>query len=809
MSESGRGWWSWVLSGGARRRALALVTASVLLVGVGVALGTPVSLAPGPQPDGTGFTSQGWHVTPAGTQTKVGNGPLGVAMSPDGSLVLVVTGGYRNQSIKAVDPSTGTVTQSIGTTRAGWGHTHGYYVGVAFAPDGARAYASDGEDAIHVFRVADGALTEKPEITMPRHSWPAGLAISADGARAYVAANLGDEVVAVDLASKETLFTVPVGHRPYGVALNHDGSRAFVSNWGGSTVSVVDTATGDAIDEIPVGRHPSALALSPVSDELYVADTDADTVSVLDTETATVLRTIDLRPYADARIGVSPNALAVSPDGGTLYAANAGNNDVAVIDLGSPGTTAAADVVAGLIPTGWYPDGVALDPSGSTLFVTNMYGLGVGPVEPGRYIAGLMRGTLSTIAVPSPGQLATYTQQVAENNRFDQPSPVVTDNPIPSQPDDVSPIEHVIYVLKENRTYDQVLGDLKRGNGDASFTMFPAEVTPNQHRLARRFVTLDNFFTDGAVSADGWAWSTEAYSNTYVNKNWPPDYGVYGRPYDFGGFGDEETASIVGEPDDSFLWDRLAQAGISYLNYGFFMNARPRELDAMPNLTGHTNPDYPGWALSIPDQDRIDIWLKEFRHFERCECLPTMEFVYLPRDHTVGSATEMPGPTAMVADNDLALGRLVEAVSHSEYWPSTAIFVVEDDAQDGPDHVSGYRTIAQVISPYTQTGSLDSTFYSTVSMLRTMELILGVPPLTQFDAKATPMYASFTSTPNLRPYGAAKPKASLTALNPASAPMARISSGLDWSSPDASDEDVLNRAIWKSVMGRHAPMPSD
>jgi YVTN family beta-propeller protein len=791
------------------RCALALVTGAALLLNAGIARSTVVSPPPGPQPDGTGITAQGWHLTPAGTQTSVGNGPLAVAISPDGSMVLVATGGYRNQSIEVVDPSTDSVTQTISTVRAGWGHTHGYSVGVAFSPDGSTAYASDGpKDGIHVFVVADGSLTEEPEVSLPSRSWPAGFAISSDGARAYVAANLAGAILGVDLSSGATLFTAPVGHRPYGVALNHSGSRAFVSNWGGNTVSMVRTSTGRTIDKIRTGRHPSALALNPVSDELYVANTDADTVSVIDTEASTVLRTIDLRPYPDARMGASPNALTVSPDGATLYVANAGNNDIAVVELAAPGTTTEGDVVAGLIPTGWYPDGVVLDPSGSTLFVTNMYGLGTGPVQPGRYIAGLMRGSLSRIAVPNPGELAQYTLQVAENDRFEEPLPIVTDSPIPSQLGDASPIEHVIYVLKENRTYDQVLGDMRRGNGDPSYAMFPAEVTPNQHRLARRFVTLDNFFTDGAVSADGWAWSTEAYANTYVNKNWPSDYGVYGRPYDFGGFGDEETAGVVGKPDDSFLWDRLAQAGISYRNYGFFMNARPRDLDSMPNLTGHTNPDYPGWALWIPDQVRIDVWLDEFRHYERCGCLPSVEFVYLPRDHTVGSATTMPKPTAMVADNDYALGRLVEAVSHSAYWPSTAIFVVEDDAQDGPDHVSGYRTVALAISPYSQTGTVDPTFYSTVSMLRTMELILGVPPLTQFDARATPMYGAFTSTPNLRPYTAAVPRRSLTALNQVGAPMGRISSRLDWSSPDASDEDVLNLAIWRSVMGRLTPMPT-
>jgi YVTN family beta-propeller protein len=778
-----------------------------LAVSVGIAGAESPAPAPGPQPDGTAITPEGWHVTPAGEQSDLGSNPVALAVSPDGSQFIVTNAGYRKQSIQAIDASTGAVTQTIGTTNTGWAHTRGYYAGVAYSPDGASAYASDGpEDGIHVFSVDAGALTEQPEIAFTRHSWPAGIAVSDDGSRAYIAANMADELLVVDLSTGETAATASVGHRPFGVALNHAGSLAFVTNWGGNTVSVVRTKTARVVDTIRVGLHPSALALSPTSDELYVANTDSDTVSVIDTATSLVLREIDLRPYAGARIGTSPNGLAVSPDGSTLYVANAGNNDVAVVKLAPLGSTVSLDRVTGLIPTGWYPSAVALDGTGSTLLVLNMHGLGTGPVSPKQYIGAQMQGTLSRIPVPNPGQLAAYTAQVSENDRFVLPPSPVIGNPIPSQPGDTSPIKHVIYVLKENRTYDQVLGDLKRGNGDPSYEMFPASVTPNQHRLARRFVTLDNFYTDGAVSADGWAWSTEAYANSYVEKNWPPNYGIYGHLYDFGGFGSDETAGLPGRPGNSFLWDRLAQAGISYRNYGYFVNGDAVVPKSMPNLRGHTDHDYPGWDLGIPDQVRIAEWLKGFAADQKCGCLPTVEFVYLPQDHTKGTASSAPQPSSMVADNDYALGQLVDAVSHSQFWSSTAIFVVEDDAQDGPDHVSGHRTIAQVISPYTQTGTVDSTFYSTASMLRSIELILGVPPLTQFDATATPMYVSFVSTPNLQPYDAVVPQQRLDAINAPWAPMARISSRMDWSSPDASSEDLLTRAIWKAVMGRR-PMP--
>ena len=658
-----------------------------------------------------------------------------------------------------------------------------------------------------MYSVAGAALSEEGEIRLPGGAWPAGVATSPDGRRLLVAANLADQLLVVDPQRRTVTAKVDVGHLPYAVALDEEGAFAYVSDWGAASVSVVDTGSEKLVATIPVGLHPSALAISPAGSELYVANTDSDTVTVVDTRTRAILRTIDLRPYVGAPVGASPDGLAVSQDGSTLYVANAGDNDVAVIRLGPPGSTSGVDRVAGLIPTGFYPSALAL--SSSQLLVVNMYGLGTGPVAPHEYIASQMQGTLSRIPLPSQTQLDGYTNQVEANDGFGDTPPQVTGNPVPSQVGGSSPIEHVIYVMKENRTYDQILGDLDKGNGDADYEMFPARVTPNQHALADRFVTLDNFYTDGAVSADGWSWSTEAYANTYVDKNWPQDYGIYGRPYDFGGFGNDETAGLPGPPTSSFLWDRLADAGISYRNYGFFMNGPkvvvPR---SMPNLDGQTDLHYPGWNLGIPDRRRIQRWAREFRHYEACGCLPTVEFVYLPQDHTVGTATTRPKPTAMIADNDLALGQLIDAVSHSSYWKSTAIFVVEDDAQDGPDHVNGHRTIAQVISPYTQTGKVDSTFYSTVSMLRTMELILGLQPMTQFDAAATPMYASFASTPNDAPYSATVPRQSLTAVNGSDAVMGKESNTLDFSRPDASPEELLNLILWRATKGP-AQLPAD
>ena len=794
---------------------ITLLAMASFLLSVSAAGAANPTAAAGTQPDGSTLTPEGWHVTPAGTQVPLGNAPLDIAISPDGRLGLVANAGYQNQSLMVVDTATGAVKQTIpaqtNSVRAGptstdtapAGPTHfyfaggssGYYVGLAFSPDGTQAYASDGPGSgIHTFAVAGGLLSERQEIGFQGGVWPAGIAVSADGTRLYVAANLADQLLVVDAATRKLLNTIPVGHRPYGVALNQAGTLAYVTNWGGAGVTVVNTGTGAVMATLSTGLHPTTVAVNPTSGELYVANTDSDSVSVVGQTGSQVLRTIDLHPYAGAPVGASPDGLAISPDGATLYVGNAGDNDVAVVQLGPAGSTAGVDRVLGLIPTGWYPAGLAL--RGNVLFAVNMYGLGVGAVAPGQYIGAMMQGSLSMIPVPNSNQLGVYTAEVTVNDRFSGLTAGVSGNPIPATIGGSSPIRHVIYVMKENRTFDQVLGDLGKGNGDPSLEMFPSSVTPNQHALASRFVTLDNFYTDGAVSADGWSWSTEAYANTYVDKNWPPDYGIYGRPYDFGGFGNDETAGLPGTPTSSYLWDRLVQAGISFRNYGFFMDQAPVQIPAsMPNLAAHTDLNYTGWDLKYDDQLRMDEWTHEFAAYEAVGSLPTMEFVYLPQDHTIVTATGQRQPSSMIADNDLALGRLVEAVSHSSFWSSTAIFVVEDDAQDGPDHVSGHRTIAQVVSPYSQHGSVDSTLYSTVSMLRTIELILGLQPMTQFDAASTPMYGSFASTLNPTPYRAIVPQQSLTALNLPSAPMAQYFATADWSRPDAVPEQLMNRVL--------------
>jgi YVTN family beta-propeller protein len=782
-----------------------LVTGLLFVVGGAAWAAGSALLAPGPQPDGTGVTPEGWRIAPAGKQTPLGPGPLAVATTPDGALVLVANGGFSDHALLVVDAGNGSVVQTIPGAADG---STGFYVGLAVSRDGTRAYASDGQGSgVHTFTIAGRSLSEGPELALPAGAWPAGIALSRDGQRLFVAGNLSDSLYILDATGAIT-GTIAVGHLPYGVALSRDGRRAYVTNWGGSTVTVVDVGAGRARATVAVGTHPSAIAANPANDEIYVANTDSDGVSVIDAGTSRVVRTIDLRPFPGAPTGASPNALAVTGDGRTLYVAEAGNNAVAVVRLAGSGGWS-FDRVAGLIPTAWYPSGVALGADNATLFVANMKGLGIGPVAPGQYIGAMLSGTLSRIPVPDERRLGDYTRQVAQNVKVPDQAGGGANNPIPDHVGGRSPIKHVIYVIKENRTYDQVFGDLGRGNGDPTLALFGERVTPNHHELARRFVTFDNFYCDGEVSADGWTWSNTANANAYNQKNWPLDYGVAGRLYDFGGFGDAETAALPGaDTIHPFLWDGLAARHIDYRNYGFFVNTAPVEIDAsMPGLVGHTDLAYDGWGMDVPDQVRVDEWLQEFGSLVASGKMPPMQFVYLPRDHTVGTFPGGLTPSAMVADNDLALGRLVEAVSHSPFWATTAIFVVEDDAQDGPDHVDGHRTVALVISPYSQLGTVDSTFYSTVSMMRTMELVVGIDPLSQFDALATPMRRAFSSTPNLATYAARTPEQSLTEVTPDSVPLAQASRRLDFSRPDAANHRILNEAIWKSVKGASSPMP--
>jgi len=838
----------------ARTRVVAGGAAFALLASVAVAVAEGRRIAPGPQGDGTSVTPFGWTVSPAGRQVTLGDKPFGTALSPDGKTMLVSNDGQYKQSVMVLDTASHQLKQTLSYTSP-----EALFVGLAYSPDGTHAYASGGgNNKLRTYQVhPDGTLAEGASIALPTtnpagvtvNHFPAGIAVSADGRTVWTANSLSNSVALIDVASK-TVRVVPAGANPYAVALSPDGRSAYVSNWGENTLSVLDTTTGALHTTITVGQHPSALAVNAARGELYAADTDSDQISAINLATNKVTRTLSLAPYRGAAVGSNPNALALSPAGDTLYVANAGADAVDVVRLARPrGDAYTPDKIAGRIPTGWYPTGLQVGRNGKTLFVANAKGLGAGPNPDGpnpytdsqrrpsdafaaQYIGSMIKGTLSVVLTPDRDTLARYTEQVSRNNHYDQHGQVSSgggndgfqgdqqgqfgsgDNgkagsAIPRHPGDPSPIKHVIYVVKENRTYDQVFGSLGKGNGEPSINLFDDRSAPNLRALARKFVTLDNFYAAAEVSADGWNWSTAATANTYTQKTWEANYSDNGgrnHPYQYEG-GTYATAPGK-DQQHSYIWDALDTAGVNYRNFGFWRFGFGPVAPTAPNLAAHTDTTYPGYDLTISDQKRMDAYTQAFRGFQSSGSMPAMQFVRLPSDHTRGTTPGAPTPKAMVADNDLAVGRLVALVSHSQFWKDTAIFVVEDDAQAGPDHVDAHRTESLVISPYTQHGKVDSTFYSTVSMLRTMELLTGVQPLTQFDAAAIPMLNAFRGKPSNRPYSAITPRQSLTETNGANAPLAAESAKMDFSEADRANEQQLNQAIWQSVKGKGNAMPT-
>src|SRR3984893_2538326 len=678
----------------------------------------------------------------------MGSMQLAMTLSPEKKRVIVLLNGWREQGIQVVDRGSGRVLQTIPLPAV--------FLGITFSPDGKSLYVSGGnEDQIYRFDWHDGQAVLSDSIMLAVKEkgksgsrYPAGIAISRDGRTLYAAENLGDSLAVVDLAARRVVQRLATGRYPYGVAIGSDGT-VYVSGWNGWTVSAFPSrANGTLGDgrEIKVGRHPSALLLNADGTRLFVASGSTDKVSVIDTRNQRVVSTLsDASPAATGE-GSTPNALVLSPDGTRLFVAEADNNAVAVFNL-SPavsGVSAAAgtDALAGRIPVGWYPSAVAAD--GNDLIVVNGKGRGtapnVGHWQAGQrmpphapdYTLGQINGTLSIIpAVITSGQdLDGFSNRVAAANGW------TTAQRAKSYP----PFEHVIYIIKENRTYDQVFGDLTQADGDQSLVFFPRSVSPNHHALAERFGIFDRFFVNAEVSPDGHNWSTSAYVTDYSEKTIPSHYSSRGRTYDYEGY-NRGTApdDDVAEPSSGYLWDLANRAGITYRNYGEYVNepedsTRVKDSAYIPtkrSLATHTNRAYPGWSLEIPDQVRIEIWLKEFQDFVRAGKLPALEFVRLPNDHTSGASGGSPTPRAYMADNDLALGRLIEALSKSPFWKSTVVFVLEDDAQSGPDHVDSHRSPLLVISAYNR-GKVFHRFANTTDVVATIEDILGLGRMSQF-----------------------------------------------------------------------------
>jgi YVTN family beta-propeller protein len=743
--------------------------------------------------------------------------PLAVALSPGKDRVVVLLNGWREQGIQVVDRSSGRVLQTIALPAV--------FLGVAFSPDGSSLYVSGGnQDVIYRFEWRQGAATLADSIVLAVKQkgkdgmrYPAGIAISPDGRTLYAAENLGDSLAVIDLGERRVVQRLGTERYPYGVAVAPDGT-VYVSAWGGWTVSVFAPRGNGVLAAEPalrVGRHPSALTLNPSGSRLFVTSGSTDKITVVDTKARRVIATLNDESPAGTGEGSTPNALALSTDGTRLFVAEADNNAVAVFDLsaGTAGYSSAtgSDALTGRIPVGWYPSAVTAD--SRDLLVVNGKGRGTAPNighwQPGQphpphspdYTLGQINGTLTIIpaANANSAELAGFSQRVASANGWD----------LARRTDTYPPFEHVIYIIKENRTYDQVLGDLPQADGDPSLVFFPRAMSPNHHALAERFGIFDRFFVNAEVSPDGHNWSTAAYVTDYAEKTIPSNYSSRGRSYDYEGFNRSVLPhEDVAEPSSGYLWNLADRAGISYRNYGEFVDEpddpsgtkAPAYVATKPTLAAHTNTAYPGFSMQISDQLRADVWLKEFQEFVQARKMPALEIVRLPNDHTSGASAGTPTPRAYMADNDLALGRIIEALSKSPFWKSTVVFVLEDDAQDGPDHVDSHRSPLLVISPYNR-GRVIHRFANTTDVLATIEDILGLARMSQFDQYGRPLREIWESTPDLAPYSVLTPSVPLKELNPRRGAMAEASKKLTLKREDTSDEELFNRILWTTIKG--------
>jgi len=825
------------------RPRLCAVTAALLACLLHAAPPEATPILPGLQHDGSVLLPNQWSLRPAGQQITVGDFPVNLAVHPQGGFVAVLHSGYSQHEIRLLELPSGKPLSTFPLDEA--------FYGLAWSPDGKHLYASGASlEVVHAFDFVKGFLSNPRAIRVRpagETGIPIGLAPSHDGTALYVAEGWGQAVKKISLGDRGVLWsntlavapansgTDPEGKRwklvastdaafPYAVVADEKHHRVFVSLWAQSAVAVLDSSTGKILARWTVGAHPNEMLLSR-DDRLFVAEANLNTVSVLDARDGHLLEKLSAAFAPDAPPGATPNSLALTPDGRTLFVANANTNALAVFDVSDRRSARSL----GFIPVGWYPTSVRVSPDGRTLLVANGKGVASAPNPNGpfpgdtrprklqAYIAGLFRGTVSVIDWPAEqkraAQLGAWTRDalacspISPALRPQRERPV--DSPIPARVGEPSPLRHIIYVVRENRTYDQILGDLEIGNGARELCLFPDEVTPNAHALAREFTLLDNFYVDGEVSADGHEWTMGAYASDFVEKTWPMNYGHNARKkYDYPG----EAAYAISWPSRGYLWDAAARAGVSYRSYGEFAWERRDKAGtvepSIPVLRDHIDRHYRGFDLNFPDAKRADRFIAELQRFEREGEMPRLQVVRLGNDHTAGTRKGAWTPTAMVADNDLALGRIVEAVTKSKFWPTTAICILEDDAQNGPDHVDAHRSPAFIVSPYTKRRHVDSSLYSTTSMLRTIELILGLEPMSQFDAAAAPMFGIFQGQPDLTGFTMRTPRVDLDARNGAVAWGARESGKMDFREADRADDLVLNEIVWRSVKGANSPMPS-
>lgn len=784
----------------------------------------------GPLPGGAFLLNSGWRLDPAGRQVTLDTLPMSTALSPDGKYLLVLNGGYRPPSVSVIDTSSGRVTGSV-PVADGW-------LGLAISPKGDMVYVGGGSKAsLFEFAFANGVLTAArtfvvvPQAQRGAQDFIGDVAFSPDGRLLYAANLYRDSILVVNPQSGMVIGQFKTGRRPYRILFHPDGKSFFVTHWADGTLGQYDTAGGSLMGQaVRVGAHASDMLwrdgapetaageAPPYAARIFVAAAHTNHVFSLGVTAAkdvSVVESINIAMTPRQPIGMTPSALGLSADSKRLFVACSDANAAAVVDVAEGRSR-----VEGFIPTGWYPTAVRALANG-TLVILNGKGLRsypnaqngpnpakrASPVHAGepappavQFVARMQTGTASWIEPFTVEQLNAWTARTLANSPY-RDEKLDLASPLPK-------IEHVIYIVKENRSYDQVLGDLKEGNGDASLVLFGENSTPNLHKLAREFVLLDNFYVNSDVSADGHNWSTAAIAPDYVQKMWPNKYANRRATYDF------EEQDPLSLPPAGYLWTNAAAAGVSMRNFGYMVNNKPNAAPGAEQITGVrdpvlakvTNPLFRGFDLNYADVDRTKVFLNELAEYEKTGNMPRLILMRLGNDHTSGATAGKIAPLSAAADNDYAVGLLVEGVSKSRFWASTAIFILEDDAQNGPDHVDSHRSPAFVISPWVKRHAVDSSMYNTTSMLRTMELLLGLKPMTHFDAGARPMTAAFQSQPNPAPYAAEKPRISLEEKNPDATAAAARAARMDFEEADENDDDELNDILWRAIR-KDAPPP--
>jgi YVTN family beta-propeller protein len=757
----------------------------------------------------------GWSISPAGRSLPLGDLPLNIAVSKSKKWVAVTNNGQSTQSIQLIDVQTEKQLDWI-TIPKSW-------YGLKFVNNDKFIYASGGNDNwILKYAIINNKLKLSDSIILgkkwPTTISPAGFDIDEARQLMFVVTKENHGLYIVDLKTKQKKDSMMLEGEGYTCLLSPDKKQLYISCWGCDKIVVFDTWKNKITREFHVGDNPNEILLSKNGTWLYVANANDNSVSIINTKTEEVIETLNAALYPNAPSGSTTNGLALSEDEKILYIANADNNCLAVFDVSKPGGSKSK----GFIPVGWYPTNVKV--IGKKILVANGKGFsslanphGPNPLQPNavwyqggdksprkeQYIGGLFKGTLSIIDIPTEKQMSWYSKAVYENTPYTKQKETTADveqgNPIPQKIGESSPIKHVFYIIKENRTYDQVLGDMKEGNGDTSLVLFGEKYTPNQHALAREFVLLDNFYCDAEVSADGHNWSLGAYATDYLEKTWPTSYGGRGGHYD------AEGNRAIANNKDGFIWDNCRRNKVSYRTYGEFAD------DYKPNipvLKDHYCPYFTSWDQTVRDTTRVNQWKRDFDSLLAINKVPQLNTLRIINDHTEGLRKGRPTPFAHVADNDLAVGMFIEYLSKSPIWKESVVFIIEDDAQNGADHVDAHRTTAYVAGGFVKRGIVDHTMYSTTSMVRTIELILGLPPMSQYDAAATPMWRCFSNTADPTPFKARPNNIDLAGKNVAINEWQRRSEKFDLTKEDAVPDLEFNIVLWHGIKGSDVPFPA-